>query len=298
MSFILKLINSPDDTSYYEIKYNLHNTMTLKLLYELFNFLGLSFDDLINIKFIIDAEQIKHGEEYNIIDAKDKKIYVFTMDEDIKLRLYDIFIKEGYQTNYMSYDNESDEDTNDTTQYNFHNNKNKDIYAIDKYANIDTDPDTNVDTDPDIDTDIDIETDSDDENLEPVDSYICAPITQTPCEPEPVPTMTPEVITSMNIKAVSLFSNPDFKNLIRIYMTKPELFKIFAKYIQHGDIIANDQIIKSIVDLDEAELVHYQGLADQIHALGLELPNELIINQLIKYSGHLNLTVRSLLSSI
>ena len=47
MSFILKLINSPDDTSYYEIKYNLHNTMTLKLLYELFNFLGLSFDDLI-----------------------------------------------------------------------------------------------------------------------------------------------------------------------------------------------------------------------------------------------------------
>ena len=272
MSFILKLINSPDETTYYEIKYNLHNSMTLKLLYELFNFLGLSYDVLRCIKFIIDTDQIGDDDEYNIID-EDRNIYIFTMDEDIKLKLYHIFIKEGYKTNVSSLHDVSDDDDNDDRLYKYHN---------------DTDNETSS-------SDTDNETSSSDTDI---DSYISAPITQTPTNPELTPIMTPEIITTINVKAVSLFADPDFKNLIKIYMTKPDLFKTFAKYIQNGDIIANDQIIKTIEDLDGDELIHYQGLADQIHALGLELPNELIINQLIKYSGHLNLTVRSLLLSI
>ena len=280
MSFLFRLIGNPVDTIRYEIKYNLRNSMTLKLLYDLFNFLGLEFDDLENIKFIIDEEQIKEGDEYFISRDNDRCIYIYTLDDHIKLNLITIFRKEGTAYRIKTQD---DEEHNEHEEHEEHDECSRYHY--------DTENDTSNDTDTSNETD---DKESDDE----IDSYISGSITQVPSGPELAPIMTPDIIVMTNMKVMSLFSDPDFKNLIRIYMNKPELFKIFAKYIQHGDIIANDQIVKTIEDLDETELIHYQYLADQIHGLGLELPNDFIINHLIKYSGHLNLTVRSLLSSI
>ena len=47
--------------------------------------------------------------------------------------------------------------------------------------------------------------------------------------------------------------------------------------------------------LTETELHEYIILCDQIKILGINLPDNVIITKLLKYSGHLNLTLRSLL---
>ena len=56
-------------------------------------------------------------------------------------------------------------------------------------------------------------------------------------KPSIIPTFTSEIIDEMNTKTISLFSDSDFRNLISIYLRKPELFSVLAQYVQHGNII-------------------------------------------------------------
>ena len=123
---------------------------------------------------------------------------------------------------------------------------------------------------------------------------ICKPITMKVTEP--IPKLTCEIIDFVNKKSVSLFADNDFKSLISIYLRRPELFGTFAQYVQNGNIIEESlDNIKTRDELTDEELKHYQSLADKINHLEIDVTNEVIINKLIKYSGHLNLALRSIL---
>jgi hypothetical protein len=130
--------------------------------------------------------------------------------------------------------------------------------------------------------------------LENVDPEICKPLTQKKLDT--IQQLTPDIIELMNVKSVSLFSDPDFKNLVSIYLRKPELFSILSQYVQSGNVIEESFIPPKTIDqLTSEEVEHYQQLADKLKHLELNVSNEVLINRLIYFSGHLNLTVRSIL---
>jgi hypothetical protein len=129
------------------------------------------------------------------------------------------------------------------------------------------------------------------------DPELCKPNTMK--EQYSVPKLTNELIDSMNVKSVSLFADKDFKSLISIYLRRPELFGIMANYVQNGNIIEESlDHVKTIDKLTDEEMKHYENLADKINHFQLGITNEVIINKLIKFSGHLNLTLRSILCDI
>lgn len=129
------------------------------------------------------------------------------------------------------------------------------------------------------------------------DPEICKPITIK--APEPVPKLTSELINLMNVKSVSLFADQDFKSLISIYLRRPELFSTLAQYVQNGNVLEESLgHIKNISELTDEEIGHYQSLADKINHLEIGVTNEVIINKLIKFSGHLNLALRSILCDL
>lgn len=134
------------------------------------------------------------------------------------------------------------------------------------------------------------------QNIKPAspDAEICKPITIK--ETSTVPKLSSELIDAVNAKSVSLFADPDFKNLISVYLRRPELFSTLASYVQHGNIIEESLgHIKTIDELSNKELEHYQKLADKINHLEIGVKNEVVMDRLIKMSGHLNLTLRSIL---
>jgi hypothetical protein len=120
------------------------------------------------------------------------------------------------------------------------------------------------------------------------------PITQS--QPDTTPKLTQELIDVMNVKSVSLFADKDFKNLISVYLTRPDLFNTFAQYVQNGNIV-QESLLPSITKetLTNAELTRYLTLVDKIDNLDTGVNRDQIFEQLIKYSGHLNLTLRAIL---
>lgn len=119
---------------------------------------------------------------------------------------------------------------------------------------------------------------------------ISQPLTQSCEKSEDILENTDEIINSINAKTILLFSDPDFKNLISIYLRKPELFNILSQYIQSGDIVkelSNSQVPKD-----------YSDLCSHIQSLDLDISEEIIMEKLNRYSGHLNLTVRSILHDL
>jgi hypothetical protein len=128
---------------------------------------------------------------------------------------------------------------------------------------------------------------------ETIDQEICQSINTTQVT---IPILTEELIETMNHKSILLFSDPDFKLLVGIYLKKPELFSILAQYVQNGNIVEESLMSpKTINDLTNEELIKYQTRVEVINNLNLGISNDMIIEKLIKYSGHLNLTLRSIL---
>jgi hypothetical protein len=119
-----------------------------------------------------------------------------------------------------------------------------------------------------------------------VSPEIVKPISQN-IKVEPI--MTLEIIDSMNKKSVELFNNMDFKSLLSIYLKNPSMFSIFSKYVQHGDIVPLEQTNHNY---NEEE---YSKLVDKLEELNTGLSREELLKRLIQYSGHLNLTLRSIL---
>jgi hypothetical protein len=107
--------------------------------------------------------------------------------------------------------------------------------------------------------------------------------------------LTREMIDIMNEKTLLIFSDPDFTTLLSIYKRKPELFNILSNYIQNNDVTDNIISDKTIDQLSDEETEYYTNLSIKIMNLDFDIPQNLIIEKLIRFSGHLNLTIRSLL---
>ena len=248
MPLVFKLVGYTADKKHYEIKDNFNGPINLKLLYELYKIWGLSDEEISNIKFITESEQIKNPEKSFLVkDDEDRVIFVFTSNTQIRQKLHEIFIKEGNEVQII--------------------NKPSTVYETPIVCAQPATP----------------------------DPEICTPVSQI-VKHDPIPVLTSELIDTMNAKSVSLFSDPDFKILISIYMRKPELFSVIAKYVQNGNVI--EESLGPVLTLDmlpDDVLANYKTLCLNIRNLGINYPDDVIMTRLIKYSGHLNLTVRSLL---
>lgn len=128
------------------------------------------------------------------------------------------------------------------------------------------------------------------ETLEKIDEELNEPITQEEIEPPSL--LTKDIIGKINENTLLLLSDPDFIVLLKIYKNKPHLFNLLSNYIQNNEI--SPQILEDTIVYSEQE---YIELSLKIMELGLGFTQEIIIETLIKYSGHLNLTIRDLLSN-
>jgi hypothetical protein len=121
-----------------------------------------------------------------------------------------------------------------------------------------------------------------------MDTGIIQPIVENP-----VVMPTEEDIATINKQTVKLMEDPDFTNLLDIYMRRPELFNTLSKFIQHGTIVKEFINVKQYCDLSEEEITHYKTLAAEMK---INISEEIKIKQLIKYNGHTKLALRSILS--
>lgn len=109
--------------------------------------------------------------------------------------------------------------------------------------------------------------------------------------------VSPEIINKLNEETLLLFTDPDFINILSIYKRKPELFNILSNYIQSTSIVES-LVVDNDNDLSSEELNYYSNLTLKILNLNLGVSKDLIMNKLIKYSGHLNLTIRAIINEI
>jgi hypothetical protein len=108
--------------------------------------------------------------------------------------------------------------------------------------------------------------------------------------------MTDEIINTMNTNIVTLFSDKDFVDLLRIILNKPNLLNIASSYIQHGDVvevktsdISNFTYTSEydiVIDILTKLKVNIEGIEDEVKIL------------LCHFQGHINLTLRSLLVGV
>jgi len=118
-----------------------------------------------------------------------------------------------------------------------------------------------------------------------------------PKKEEPI-VMTDSIINSMNTNIVTLFSDTDFVNLLRIILNKPHLLNIASSYIQHGNVVE----IK-ISDSDEITFTfmeQYNTVMDILKKLNVNIEGieDEVKNLLCHFKGHINLTLRSLLVAV
>lgn len=100
--------------------------------------------------------------------------------------------------------------------------------------------------------------------------------------------ITPEIIEESNKTTVELFGNKNFQTLMKIFYEDPDVFKIFASYVVSGDMIENpfSETVESEFDEEVQHIV----------SLGIPISEEKIRQALKKFNGHINLTLRYLLT--
>ena len=97
------------------------------------------------------------------------------------------------------------------------------------------------------------------------------------------------VVTESNKETLRLFGESDFKTLLRIYINNPDMFKTFASYVSSGTVIST-----AIVKPDEEQ--DYSEQKDIIMGLNLGINEELIDKALNRFNGHINLSLRFILT--
>jgi hypothetical protein len=318
MPLTLKLIGPFKDNKTYEIKDTFEGQINIKVLSDLFTFWKLSIDEINKIKFFIDAKQIKNPDDnFNIKANETKIILVFTSDIEIRNKLVIIFIKEGYESSesknkLQSTDSQSilpDPEICKPITNILNNCESKINNLVPKLtdepgekvltfssARLSEKSKDFLDNEPSLALLEKLNPSSTmmDEPGEKVLTFSSARLSEKSKD-----FLDNELIDLMNIKTVSLFKDNDFKSLISIYLRRPELFGIMAQYVQNGNVLEESLgPIKTIEDLTNEEIKHYESLANKINCLELNISNTVIINKLIQFSGHLNLTLRSILCDI
>tara|TARA_A100001015_G_C14901157_1_gene676462 strand:- start:64 stop:828 length:765 start_codon:yes stop_codon:yes gene_type:complete len=106
--------------------------------------------------------------------------------------------------------------------------------------------------------------------------------------PEEQIKITSDIIDKSNQETVKLFGNQNFKTLVNIYYNNPDVFKTFASYISSGTVISS--ALEKNIELT------YDTQLEEIKNLGLQISDEKIIEALQKFNGHINLSLRYLLT--
>lgn len=116
-----------------------------------------------------------------------------------------------------------------------------------------------------------------------------------PKKEEPI-VMTDSIINSMNTNIITLFSDTDFVNLLRIILNKPHLLNIASSYIQHGNVVE----VKTDEILQFTYMEQYNHMMDILKKLNVKMDgiDDEVKFLLCHFKGHINLTLRSLLVGI
>jgi len=254
MSIIIKLIGHIIVENYnkyiYEYKLNNIQILSYDIIKTIFCSYGLNEEDFESITVTCDCRNLKNE---SIIINEDKKVYIYTCNKKIIKDLQDIFITYGHKICLP--------DTNINNELN--NVKNNLDNNVDNNSdnNIDNNSDNNIDNNSDNTSDNNIDNNVDNSEVD---------------------------FTEINKEAIELFKDTDFIFLIKTYLNKPNLFKVFYKYISSGNIIIN----KKSKDSNDAE---YLSSLQTIKNLGFDFNDEQIIEALKITNNHINLSMRYLL---
>ena len=118
---------------------------------------------------------------------------------------------------------------------------------------------------------------------EDVDDEITKPI------PEEEIKISDDIIEASNVETIKLFQDKDFLTLMDIYNRNAEAFKIFSRYISSGTVLMN-----SLEKSNDEFLVEL----NEIKKLNIGKSDEEIQNALQMFNGHLNLSLRYLLTNV
>jgi len=99
-----------------------------------------------------------------------------------------------------------------------------------------------------------------------------------------------DTIVKSNEETVKLFNENNFKTLLKIYIEDPSMFKRFASYISSGNVMTS-----SLMETDESN--DYSKELEEIKNLNIDVKEDIIKVALIKFNGHINLTLRYLLAT-
>ena len=102
------------------------------------------------------------------------------------------------------------------------------------------------------------------------------------------PKITSEIINESNKTTIELFKNKNLKTLIKIFYEDPNVFKTFSSYITSGNMIENP--------FSEIAEENYDDQYQYILSLEIPVDQKNIKDALKKFNGHINLTLRYLLT--
>jgi hypothetical protein len=257
MPIKFKLVGQTTNKKYYEITDDFAGPVNLNLLQELFKFHGVSSEDIEKIRFITDSEQIKNSDKsYNVNPDEDRGIFVFTSETEIRNKLQDIFMKNGKEVDVQQQKSPQQNASQHVAQHVAQPGAQNASQHVAQHV----------------------------EQFQPLT-----------IKESVEPVMTPEIIETMNKRTLELFSQPNFKILLNIFLTNPGIIRDFSKYVQHCDIVSSSKEA-NWDELSAEKQTEYNMLADNLEKYHLGKPRELLLSRLVKYSGHLNLTLRSILS--
>jgi len=310
-----------------EIKHDINGIVKLSSIISIFENYGISQESFEYIGFIIESETLKDDTLIYQISNDNLIIFVFTRNEEIKKKLNKIFLEneinidnnnldkineeqvdkineEQVDNNPDSDDNNSKSDDNnsksvdnnpdsdDNNSKSVDNNPDSDDNNSKSDDNNSDSDDNNLDSDDNNSDSNDNNSDSDnnsnsDDNLEQVDTELIKPIVDK--IQEELPELSQEIIDTINIKTAKLFENNDFKHLIRIYYSNPDILKTFLNFVSQGDIIKiNIPVI--------SEEKNYSVEIETLKSLGINESDDTIKQVLKLFNGHLNLSLRVLLT--
>ena len=269
MPIIFKLVGHVN-SSVLEIKHDKSEIVKLSSIISIFENYGISQESFEYIRFVIDSETLKDDTKTFQISNENLIIFVFTINEEIKKKLNKIFLE-----NEINIVNNNSE----------HVDKEITNTEVDNNSEHDNDISENFNNNSEHDNDI---SENFNNNSDHVDKEITKPVVDK-IQEEQIPEFSQEIIDTINIKTAKLFENNDFKHLIRIYYTNPDILKTFLNFVSQGNIVKmNIPIISEEKD--------YSVEIETLKSLGINESDDIIKQVLESVNGHLNLSLRVLLT--
>ena len=267
MSLILKLVGTNINKEYI-IKYKCNGYINIDILINIFKNLKFADNEIKLIKFIKQGTQISN-QKYLISSEKEEYIFIFSTNEDIRIKLKNVF-EENQSELYEIY-NDDDNEILDEMEVNI-------VKLVDNILENNTTSELLNDSDCII-----VDENKSEEIVNNSQSMTDEIINNSQ-------SITEEIVNNINEETLILLKDPDFRILIDIYKRRPELFQKLLHYTHSGDIVYNVK--------ETSNVNNYLKELDIINKLNLNFSEDKILEKLINYKGHINLTLRSLLCEL